>query len=305
MMVATKEEQNRLRDLALDQLESEFEKELIRNFQTALKEIRGKLAIAYEKTDGSWIEMQRYNRLTKLEKDIGDEVRKLTGRNALTLQKSQRQLFEESYYRSAYILSNEVKSDLGFSVLNRELIDRGIENPLDRVGFLQRNRDNQSRLTRQMREQLTQGLLQGEAYGTTAKRLKKRMDIGARNALTIAQTENHRVRGKARLDVMEEGKELGITLKKHWLSTVDGSTRDSHANADGQEVDIDKPFKVDGEKLMYPGDPAGSAENVIKCRCTMIEIVAGFEPKYRRVRDVGITEYKTYNEYLEKGLIKS
>jgi hypothetical protein len=35
----------------------------------------------------------------------------------------------------------------------------------------------------------------------------------------------------------------------------------------------------------------------------MIEVVDGFEPNTRRVRGVGITEYGTYNEFKEKGLV--
>jgi hypothetical protein len=29
------------------------------------------------------------------------------------------------------------------------------------------------------------------------------------------------------------------------------------------------PFDIGGEALMYPGDPAGSAGQVINCRCAM------------------------------------
>src|SRR5690625_5096395 len=93
---------------ALDRLEKQFERELIRNYQIALKEIRLLLAIADEDYDLNWIEMQKYNRLTKLEKEIGKQIAKLTGRNAQSLLKSNRRMYEESYYRTAYVLSSEV-----------------------------------------------------------------------------------------------------------------------------------------------------------------------------------------------------
>ena len=57
---------------------------------------------------------------------------------------------------------------------------------------------------------------------------------------------------------------------KQWLATADARTRDAHAAAAGQVRRIDEPFAVNGEALEYPGDPAGSAENVINCRCTVI-----------------------------------
>lgn len=57
---------------------------------------------------------------------------------------------------------------------------------------------------------------------------------------------------------------------KIWISQRDTQVRDSHFIADGQKVNIDEPFQVGGELLQYPGDPAGSPEETINCRCTLI-----------------------------------
>lgn len=297
----TMDEQSKIQEFALDQLEEKFQRELIRNFQVALKEIRGKIALSYEKYDGDWVEMQKYNRLTKLEKEIGKEIAKLTSKNAQTLKRGMMDSYEESYYRTAFVLSTAVKSDLGFSMLDRKLVEKAIQNPLDRVGFLQRNRDNQSRLTRQLREHLAQSLIQGEAYGTAAKRIKERMDVGATNVVRIAQTEMHRTRQQAKLDSMEEGAEAGIVIKKQWVSSIDDSTRESHQELDGVQIDIGEDFEGEYGSGPAPGN-MGSAREDINCRCTMIEVVKGFEPKERRVRDIGITEYKTYKEFKKEGL---
>lgn len=292
----TMDRQNELQERALDQAQKQFERQLIRNFQLSLKEIRGKIAESYERYDGDWIEMQRYNRLTRLEKAIAEEIRILTGKNAQTLKKGMMDSYEESYYRTAFLLSNKVKTDLGFTKLNRKLIERAIQNPLDRVGFLQRNRDNQARLTRQLREQLAQSLIQGEAYGKAARRIKERMDVGATNTMRIAQTEMHRTRQQAKLDSMEEGAEAGIVLKKMWVASIDGATRESHQELDGVTIDIDADFEGEEGSGPAPG-MLGSASEDINCRCTMIEVVEGFEPNERRVRGVGITEYRTYQDF--------
>lgn len=286
----------------LDRLESNNEKELIRNYQIALKELRAKIATIYEKYDGDWVELQKYNRLTKLEKEIAKEIGKLTGKNAQTLMKSQRHMYEEAYYLTAFILTNEVKSDLGYTFLNKDVVNESIQNPLDRVGFLQRNRDNQHILVRQLREQLTQGFIQGESYRSVAKRIKERMDVGASKALTITRTENHRVRNKSQLDSMEEGQKAGLDLKKHWMSTVDSDTRESHQDLDGVEVDLDEDFEGENGSGPAPG-MLGAASEDINCRCTIIEVVSGFRPNTRRVRNIGIAEYATFNEFKEKGLI--
>ncbi len=60
--------------------------------------------------------------------------------------------------------------------------------------------------------------------------------------------------------------------KKEWISAGDGNEREGHDEVEGP-VDIDKPFIVNGESLMAPGDPGGSPENVINCRCTVAPVV--------------------------------
>lgn len=61
-------------------------------------------------------------------------------------------------------------------------------------------------------------------------------------------------------------------LQKEWLTAIDGRERDAHRMANGQVVDMDKPFNVGGELLMIPGDPRGRASNVINCRCAVAHI---------------------------------
>ena len=56
-------------------------------------------------------------------------------------------------------------------------------------------------------------------------------------------------------------------LEKEWITSMDGRERNAHAIANGQVVDMDSKFVVMGEQLSHPGDSAGSAGNVINCRC--------------------------------------
>lgn len=289
------------RQKALERLEKEFERELIHNYQLALKELRARIAFIYEKYDGDWVEMNRYNRFTKLEKEIAEEIRKLTGKNAQTLIRGMMDSYEQSYYLTAYVLTNIVEADLGFTYLDRELVRKSIENPLDKIGFLQRNRDNQALLTRQLRENLTQSFILGESYRSAAKRIKNRMDVGATNVLRIARTEMHRTRSQAQLESLEHGAKQGIVLKKHWLATVDGRTRHNHGMLDGVQIDLDDKFEIQGYEAEAPG-LFGVPEMDINCRCTMLEVVDGFEPKYRRVKGVGIVRYATYDEFINKGI---
>jgi hypothetical protein len=57
---------------------------------------------------------------------------------------------------------------------------------------------------------------------------------------------------------------------KEWVSQGDDLVRDSHLSADGQVKPLDMPYVVQGQTLMYPGDPAGSASNIVNCRCSSV-----------------------------------
>ena len=73
-------------------------------------------------------------------------------------------------------------------------------------------------------------------------------------------------------------------LRKEWVSAGDEKVRRatrgpfSHVAADGQIVDVDKPFIVSGQRLMIPGDTSlgASLGNVVRCRCASV----------RRKRDI-------------------
>ncbi len=88
-------------------------------------------------------------------------------------------------------------------------------------------------------------------------------------AMRIARTEVH---GAAMAGMDAGAAATGLELKKQWLAAEDDRTRPAHADADGQTVGMNESFNVDGEALRFPGDPYGSAENVIQCRCTTLYI---------------------------------
>jgi uncharacterized protein with gpF-like domain len=91
--------------------------------------------------------------------------------------------------------------------------------------------------------------------------------IGKR-ATSITLNEIGRVHSIAAQARMEDAVQRHPELQKQWhhlpIALV---PRPGHIAADGQVVDVDKPFVVEGEELMYPRDPNGSAENTINCSC--------------------------------------
>jgi hypothetical protein len=94
--------------------------------------------------------------------------------------------------------------------------------------------------------------------------------IGDR-AETIALNEIlrvHSIAGQARLEDLQESVP---GVKKQWMHIMASrKPRFSHIHASGQVREVDEPFLVDGEDLMYPRDPNGSPENTINCHCVLV-----------------------------------
>lgn len=84
----------------------------------------------------------------------------------------------------------------------------------------------------------------------------------------IVRTEVNRAANWASL---EGSKSLGMDMNKIWISAFTKGSRKTHMAADGQKVSLEERFNVAGEMLLYPGDPAGSAENTINCLCSTYE----------------------------------
>ncbi len=89
-------------------------------------------------------------------------------------------------------------------------------------------------------------------------------DLGPARAARIARTEAH---AAAEFGKFAAAQASGLPYEKEWLSTEDERVRADHAAAHGQRVPLEDAFFVGGEALLYPGDPQGSAKQVINCRC--------------------------------------
>lgn len=89
-------------------------------------------------------------------------------------------------------------------------------------------------------------------------------------AETIVRTEVNRTFSMSSHGEMERGATAGVAIRKYWLPAHDSRVRHAHMIA-GEEYSLEKAipwdeaFVVDGEKLMYPLDPKGSAGNTINC----------------------------------------
>lgn len=137
--------------------------------------------------------------------------------------------------------------------------------------------------------EIAHGAGAGESIPKIAARVEEVLSAtGSENwpnrATVIARTETIGALNFGREDSFHAvAEELGGEFMHGWLATIDKRVRPAHLAADmgnaetGQIVPLDQPFLVGGELLMRPGDPSGSAANVIQCRCSTLLLRPGEE----------------------------
>jgi hypothetical protein len=141
------------------------------------------------------------------------------------------------------------------------------------------NKTSISTAGRIINDVLEQSVTEGLGAYETATRIKRGLiDDGIRynqwRALRIARTE---IMSASNVGSMEGAKATGEALEKHWISTWDNRTRDTHRVVESQNPKMmNEPFLVGMYQMQHPGDPAGGAEEVINCRCAIAYNVIGW-----------------------------
>jgi SPP1 gp7 family putative phage head morphogenesis protein len=273
-------------DIAIHKLNTQTERELIQAYKQSLDSIRGQLGQVYAKyqTTGSltYSEMSKYGRLNALFDEINIQVKALTGRAASKIKGLEEKVYKRSYYGTAYNIESKAQAKLRYSILNPKVIQAAIQNPVSGLTLNQILSRNRRDIITKLRQEITQGLIKGEAYNKVAFRIKDVLEGDVAKARRLVRTESHRNQSQAFLDSLKHAESFGVKTVKVWESTRDSKTRDSHASMDGQKVAIDENFKFvsgdnAGQEVSAPG-LSGIVEEDINCRCVVREEIVGYEP---------------------------
>lgn len=130
--------------------------------------------------------------------------------------------------------------------------------------------------TAKVNSEVLQGIVQGESIPKIAKRLQNVTEMNRESAIRNARTTVTSAENKGRMDSFHRAEEIGIKMKKVWIAAHDARTRDAHAELDGVEQDVDKPFVNSIGRIMYPGDIEAHPANVYNCRCSLGTKIIGF-----------------------------
>ena len=129
-------------------------------------------------------------------------------------------------------------------------------------------------------------------------------EMNKSSAIRTARTAVTGAQNAGRMDSYVAAEKMGIKLKREWVAVIDKRTRHAHAMLDGQKAEMGKPFKVDGEEIMFPGDTSAPGYLVYNCRCSLGAVIDGADDSTakRRVKNPETGKYElvsdmTYSEW--------
>ncbi len=200
-----------------------------------------------------------------LERQIMGALDVLQSKNFTTIAEYLQAAYQTAYVGGIYDLHGQ-----GVPVMlpiNEQAVLRSVQKTGDDYKLSRKLGGNTDLLKKQVQDEITRGLAGGFSYAKIARTISDYGEADYKRSARIARTEGHRVQNEARMDCMKGAKAKGADVVKQWDSTLDGRTRESHAQVDGEIREMDDPFS---NGLMFPGDPDGEAAEVVNCRCAML-----------------------------------
>nr|DAN07524.1 MAG TPA: minor capsid protein [Caudoviricetes sp.] len=210
----------------------------------------------------SKVYQQNYQKALKGQ--VSGVLDKLHGDNYATIDKYLKSCYETGYIGTMYDIAKQgvpIIAPIDQSAAVKAVLtdSKIVEGYYSHLGV------NYDKLKKTITQEISRGIASGLPYSDIARNINNVSGSGLSNAKRIARTEGHRIQQTSSRDAQYVAKKKGCDVVKQWDSTLDGRTRDSHARVDGETRELDEEFS---NGLMFPGDPSGSAAEVINCRCT-------------------------------------
>ena len=170
-----------------------------------------------------------------------------------------------------------------------------------------------SALKKSVRMNVSRGILNGSSWNEIGREIGKTMkgtpfQKAMNNGIRIARTEGHRIQVAANLDAMQESKKHGADVVKQWDATMDGATRASHRELDGQIREVDEDFEYSGGTVKAPGMFGSPAED-INCRCAVLSRARWaldedeLKTLQERAEFFGLDKTENFEEFQKKYLV--
>lgn len=208
--------------------------------------------------------------------------------------------FATNHNYAAYQLEHDTSLDLSFTLYDQYTLKNLVARdpnllPLPSVDIPKDLRWNKQKIN----SVITQAVLQGDSIPKIAQSLRRVTDMNHSAAVRNARTSMTAAQNAGRVESYKHAQDMGIDMQQEWLATLDGRTRHSHRQMDGERIAVAKdkwhPAKF-SNGCRYPGDPQGPAWEIYNCRCTLVAAVEGIDqsdaPRNSKLGGMSYDEWK-------------
>lgn len=246
-----------------------------------------------------------------LEKQVDGVLGKMLDKEYKTISDYLTECYEDSFIGTMFDMQSQ-GIPLCFP-LDQEAIVNAVQldSPI-KEGLYNHLGENVGDLKKKIASEVSRGISTGMSFEKIARNISLNMMGTYENpggsyayALRIARTEGHRIQCQGTMDACFKAKEKGADVVKQWDSTLDGNTRESHQQVDGEIRELDKKFS---NGLMFPGDPSGGAAEVVNCRCALLQRArwaldeAELETLKERAEYFGLDKSENFEDFKKKYL---
>lgn len=304
------------RQIEVQKVSADNEERVIRQlrqvYNQASKDCAAKIQELSMRTDMENLQTIIYQKQYQeaLKKQIDGILNELNSNSFTTIADYLGKCYETGFIGTLYDLQGQ-GIPLCFPINQEEVVQALQVDSKISQGLYQRMGEDTDYLKKSIKAELSRGISNGSSWNVVAGKIASGMNSpftkAYNRAIGIARTEGHRVQQESTLHCQQRAKSKGADVLKQWDSTLDGVTRPTHRELDGQIREVDEPFEVAGMKAMYPGAFGNPAEDC-NCRCCLLQRARWALGKEElnvlkeRAAFFGLDKTKDFEDYRQKYL---
>ena len=259
----------REKEILQAQLDSEKAvlKEIEKQYEQALRDINDRIRVIVS-DDLTQSKIYQLNYQKALRAQVKGILEKLHSDEYATIQQFLNHTYTDAFIGTAYNLAGQgiplmmpVNQTAAVkAIMTDSKISEGL---YDALGV------DTAKLRKSISAEITRGIASNMSFEDIARNIQNTTKAPYSRAKTIIYTEGHRIQQSATYDAQQAAKAKGADVVKQWDASLDGRTRETHRELDGQIREVDEPFEANGRKAMFPGDFGDPAEDC-NCRCVSL-----------------------------------
>lgn len=226
----------------------------------------------------------RITRLNALEGQIDLILNDLYQQGVSQMREQFGESFQESYYRKTFDIQSRAGFIREFAKINPEMVENAVSYPWSGAMFSDRLWQNKQALIFNLRETITQGLIQGKSVPAMSKEISDKLGQSYKTAERLIRTENNHLHNEA-----EKSAYRAAGIKEYeFMATLDSRTCEVCGALDGKHFPISEAQPGVNFPPMHPND-----------RCTTIEYDPEEEMDWYNSGEP-MPENMTYKEWAER-----